>query len=349
MTDTPMNAEAAAYEAAVRRHLADLPAEVREDLLTDLETHLAEVAAELEPGTTLVDRLGAPESYARELREAAEVEGVPAGSAVRGKLDAAVGRVSGVADRFTVSAGVGNSADFWKSLKPAWWIVRGVAAAGLLFYLMMVFGLLTGVYQSMGAAVFTLVVLSLVFSWFSLRLGARSEQWVTPKRWAVAIGGTALVAFAAAGFFDVVGTTRVLVENSGYEYDEYGYVEDVYPFSEDGEPLTGVYLLDQYGEPIYIGNPSQCSILTGDPFGTEAPEFDGSTLTDDLYEDEHGYQYPLCAPGGNEPGDEATADPTASEAPSEPDAGGNENATTEEEPTTAEATAITPSESPTGN
>ncbi len=53
---------------AVRAALSDLPAPARDQLLADLEDHLAEVAAESEQ--SLTERLGAPEAYAAELRAA---------------------------------------------------------------------------------------------------------------------------------------------------------------------------------------------------------------------------------------------------------------------------------------
>ncbi len=56
------------YAAAVRGALSDLPAPARDQLLADLEDHLAEVAAESEQ--SLTDRLGTPEAYAAELRAA---------------------------------------------------------------------------------------------------------------------------------------------------------------------------------------------------------------------------------------------------------------------------------------
>jgi uncharacterized membrane protein len=60
--------DVALYGTAVRAALADLSPDEREELLEDLEDHLAEVAAE--PGASLTDRLGDPQQYASELRAA---------------------------------------------------------------------------------------------------------------------------------------------------------------------------------------------------------------------------------------------------------------------------------------
>jgi hypothetical protein len=61
-----------AYAAAVRAALADLPAAARADLQDDLESHLAEVAAESD--APLRERLGPPEAYAADLRAAYGVQ-----------------------------------------------------------------------------------------------------------------------------------------------------------------------------------------------------------------------------------------------------------------------------------
>ncbi|MFD0638102.1 hypothetical protein ACFQ9X_47685 [Catenulispora yoronensis] len=65
--------EVAAYAAEVRAQLVDLPPADSAELLEDLEDHLREVAAE-DVGA-LRERLGAPATYARELRQAAGLPG----------------------------------------------------------------------------------------------------------------------------------------------------------------------------------------------------------------------------------------------------------------------------------
>ncbi|HEY0696218.1 MAG TPA: hypothetical protein VGD43_00230, partial [Micromonospora sp.] len=66
---TAREQEIARYVGEVRRELADLPPETRDELLEDLPEHLTEVAAEADG--PLADRLGTPQAYAAELRTAA--------------------------------------------------------------------------------------------------------------------------------------------------------------------------------------------------------------------------------------------------------------------------------------
>ena len=63
-----MTDDVGSYAAAVRAALGELSAEESADLLEDLESHLAEVAAESD--APLRERLGPPEAYAAELRAA---------------------------------------------------------------------------------------------------------------------------------------------------------------------------------------------------------------------------------------------------------------------------------------
>lgn len=59
------------YLAGMRAALADLPAAEVAEIMEDVEAHLAEIAAELDEGETLEQRLGTPDAYAQELRNAA--------------------------------------------------------------------------------------------------------------------------------------------------------------------------------------------------------------------------------------------------------------------------------------
>ena len=110
MTTTPdRSTEIASYLTAVERHLNDLPTHIRQDLMSELDAHLTEVAADLEPGAALRDLLGSPEAYARELRETAEVDKERASVRMRRKLSEtaapALARFRGAADKYAVSTG----------------------------------------------------------------------------------------------------------------------------------------------------------------------------------------------------------------------------------------------------
>lgn len=69
-----MNTQALAaehYLAGMRAALDDLPPHEVSEILEDVGAHIAELMSELGPDETLEERLGSPEQYARELRQAA--------------------------------------------------------------------------------------------------------------------------------------------------------------------------------------------------------------------------------------------------------------------------------------
>jgi len=119
-TSTAQRSEVAEYAAAVRAALADVPAERSEELLDDLEGHLAEVAAD--GAGSLTARLGTPTGYARELRSAA---GLPAGPDQ--PADEPVG-LSHLVARLRACGPVRQAEAFLPELRPAWWVLRAWAA-----------------------------------------------------------------------------------------------------------------------------------------------------------------------------------------------------------------------------
>ncbi|RRS02121.1 DUF1700 domain-containing protein [Glycomyces terrestris] len=348
MTDHPRESEAAAYLAEVRRHLADLPTGVRDELLADLEAHLNEVAADLEPGATLAGRLGSPEAYAAELRDTVYVEGSPGEPTRPARLQALGAAVTRGLDRITGSAGAGTFAELRQSLKPAWWIVRGIAAAGLIAWIVLRLeqNFAWAALERPLLTIAAILALALPLAWYSVRLGNRSEGWRQSGRTAVALAGIALVGFTAVRAADVIfGEQFSFYDGSGYS--PYAAVNDVYPYTADGELLTGVYLLDQNGNPLYLGDPSQCSVLTDDmydlPDNADDPYGDAPTDWD------YGYRYPICAPPaeGPTPGESETEEaPTSAEEPTE---SASESESPSESPSEESASPTeSPSPSPTG-
>ncbi|GAA2133874.1 HAAS signaling domain-containing protein [Glycomyces algeriensis] len=343
MTTTPdRSTEIASYLAAVERHLNDLPAHIRQDLMSELDTHLSEVAADLEPGAALRDLLGSPEAYARELRDTAEVEKEPVAIRMRRKFSdtaaPALARVKGAADKYAVSTGHADAAELRERLRPGWWVLRGAIVAALFVYWLASaqFGV-TG-YSIIGSLPGLLLVVAvlLVSVWASMRLGAKSMDWRgRRRRWMIA-GGIAIVALAGYQFsWILTGAIPTRYVETQYVDDGsgYGYISDLYVYDENGNPLTGVYLFDQDGNPIYLGDPTLCESTPGNPFATPSEddyryEDEGTAMEQNL-----GYQYPLCAsqdaatmPAGEAPtAEEGVATelpsegpaPTAGETPSE--------------------------------
>jgi hypothetical protein len=125
MTTIALTPEGEAYLARVREELADLPPDERDELLEDIESHLAEVTGE--GSAPLAVRLGSAEEFARELRISA---GLPARSeptspsrlvAVRAWIKARAGRVAGLRGRF-------DAALLWR-LARGWLLAVAAAVA----------------------------------------------------------------------------------------------------------------------------------------------------------------------------------------------------------------------------
>jgi hypothetical protein len=346
MTTTPnRSTEIASYLAAVERHLNDLPTHIRQDLMSELDAHLTEVAADLEPGAALRDLLGSPEAYARELRETAEVDKEPAAVRMRRKLaDAAapaLTRLKGAADGYAVSTGYADAAELRERLRPGWWVLRGALVAVLFVY-----WLSAAQYGVTGYSIFgsvpglaLLVAVLLVGVWASMRLGMKSREWHGRRaRW-TNIAGIALVALVGYQFMWLgVAAPVEYVETTTYGEPE-SWVNDVYVYDEDGNLLTGVYLFDQDGNPLWIGDPSACPIAENDPFETPTAE-DVYEETTASVDERFGYQYPLCVPGDP---DEMTMPPSEGESafPGETP-GESETPTSEESAVPSETATPTP-------
>ncbi|NTW39421.1 MAG: hypothetical protein HGA44_05960 [Cellulomonadaceae bacterium] len=155
MTATVLLDRVAAYAAAVRSHLADLPAEQLEDLTDGLEADLAEAledvaasvggavgaAGEATDGNVgsarldLTERFGPAAEYAAELRAAAGL-GAAAARPIRPHrwLQTARSTAVGVVERARRDVERLTTARWWpavaalvEALRPLWWLMRGWA------------------------------------------------------------------------------------------------------------------------------------------------------------------------------------------------------------------------------
>ena len=302
--------EISSYAEAVRRALADLPPDVRDELTEDLPEHLTEVAAETEG--SLADRLGTPEAYATELRVAAGVRAAPPmGRNLDDRIAEAVRLVRsrmGVVDlRAGPVLGYERASDFLALLRPGWWVLRAYLLAMLItvlttseFYLMPELG------GSVVAGFLMLIALVVGSVW----LGRRERRLnVWPRIFVSALSVTlvlfGLVAAADNGFRGQGGGDYYQTD---YQ-DPYVDIADVYVYDSQGRLVEGARIFDQNGQPIRIGSPYHC-----DPNA--------------YVEEPLRYVYPFCpdlapfviAPGARPAEAEPTAEPTASPAPGEPTA-----------------------------
>ncbi|MGC4887028.1 HAAS signaling domain-containing protein [Micromonospora sp. DT227] len=246
------------YVDRVRAALADLPPTLRDELTEDLPEHLAEVAAEGDG--TLVDRLGAPEAYALELRAAAGAE--PGGRPARlrrlaSARDRAATQVRLLDRQLGPLLGHTRVADFLRSLRPAWWLVRGYLAALLIGEMTRSgrAGLLPRLDDSLlgGLLLLTGAVLA------SLWLGRRSGGFTGWPRRLHLVGTAVLVVFSFAVLADV---DRNAGEDGYTSYQEvavdrrYDRIEDVFVYDQQGRLIRDAQLFDQNGVPIRLGWPT---------------------------------------------------------------------------------------------
>jgi hypothetical protein len=239
----------------VRDALADLPPSEREELLEDLDDHLAEVAAE--SGTPLEERLGPPEAYAAELRAAYGSR--PATRRRRGDRLRSL-RATGRRTHASLSgfAAYRSVAEFLPELRPAWWVVRGYAAAIVL--LTVGFGPRV-IPENLAEWV---VVLALVLP--SVMIGRWTREGSRP-RWArlgvLAANAAAALALIPMAVAVAEGSARdddVFVVRRGPDKVSIAEVNspggqgvyNIFPYGTDGTPLKNVLLFDQDGRPVII-------------------------------------------------------------------------------------------------
>jgi hypothetical protein len=243
---TARQAEIQAYAAAVRAALADVPAERSEELLEDLEEHLAEVGEDGDGGS-LEARLGPPADYARELRTAA---GLPAGPDAHRP-----GRAEWVG-RLRSSAWVRKVEAFLPELRPAWWVVRAWAALTAIDLVFV--GGTSFPLPTLGLGPFGLVATAAAIVW-SVRLGLRSRAGAErPGRLAAVVNtalgvATVVAVVGLADRSDVASAEPVSYDNPPpgvLTHDDGTPITNIHPYSSTGEPLTGVLLYDQNGRPI---------------------------------------------------------------------------------------------------
>lgn len=273
----PRAEEIAQYAEAVRAALDDIPEADRQELVEDLEDHLAEVAAELQgSGEPLTARLGAPEAYAAELRTAYGADGGRGSRSLRtatlANMDQLERQLKQKFEDLRVSQRVW---EFLVELRPSWWLLRGYLAAMLVWYLMDRYWHLLP--QGFGQA-----VLSVVLAVVSVVLGMRARERRSGRQLRMMlIAANALAVLGMLFVWSEVGTSVASLEaSSAFSNDSSGSapmpengldgVANIYPYSKDGKPLKDVLLYDQSGRPIQVNYEEQGFTLNP-PCGVAPP------------------------------------------------------------------------------
>ncbi|MFF3665112.1 HAAS signaling domain-containing protein [Microtetraspora malaysiensis] len=303
------------YARAVRAELDDLPAKDRDELLEDLDDHLAEVAAESD--VPLEERLGSPAAYAAELRAA--YGGRPARPRVRVAdrvTDRGLALVGAAHTRLLRLTPYRQLVAFLPELRPAWWAVRGYAAAVVVLSIV---GQRRLIPDDPVAWVFTLLLV-----WASVWLGRRTvagagSGWrrVPLILTNVVAAWAVLVGMAAAGHTGGYASSTELgappsVEVRNTATFDGGGIYNILPYAEDGTVLKNVRLYDQDGRPLVL-DPEMHNMRIVRPCAGEPPMGNSYPLAlrdmiDDQV-DENGYLLPdPCASPTPDP--PALADPS---------------------------------------
>jgi HAAS domain-containing protein len=258
---TARSDEAARYVDGVAAHLADLPDEDRADLLDELAAHVDELVAEGD--TPLADRLGSPAEYAAELRASA---GLPPARS-RGRTGAqALDRLQRIRARFEArraEPSVNAVEEFVRSLRPAWWVLRGWVLVALgTWYAHPHWWHSLVIVPDVGPDALSLLVLALAVL-VSVQLGRHGRFRTASAAWAMAVVNLV----AAIGLWPVL-----LMMNEAYHqrysdpvvrvvqstppegvYAAGHQVWNIYAYDASGRMLHDVRLFDQSGRPLSLG------------------------------------------------------------------------------------------------
>ena len=243
--------EVAAYLAAVRQALDDLPAPERDDLLAEVEASIVDAASET--GAPIAARLGPPDEFAAELRAAAGLQATA--SAPRESRLVVLAR--------RAAAATAPARAVARELAPVWWVARAYIVVGILV-------LESDAGWSWRAPVFprfapggfdhplTGVVVLLAAVAASVWIGFRSRRWTRGKA-TLAAANVALLLLAVpvlTNFPQTAYSNVTVVEETPIEGLVYNgaAVDNIYPYSRDGRLLHDVFLYDSYGRPIELGS-----------------------------------------------------------------------------------------------
>lgn len=334
----------ALYAQQVRDACSDLPPGTRDELLEDLDEHLADASADLAEGETLADRLGSPAAYAADLRQSAGYPPVADGRPPRpgfGQGRFATWVRSTWDDSETHPQGR-VVRQYLTDLQPAWWLTRAYLVVTGLAELTSSDGL-NVIPHVFGSSAIGLVLV-VVAAWASIRLGRATQPDQRPDRrrrrlagWFSAVAVLCLL-LAMAQYDDVRTVYEPTYDESGAPYApgfltsaEGDPIKNIYAFAADGKPLDGVLLYDDRGRPID-------AVTVWDDEGNEmVPRFP-TTKDGTVVRNQYPTLYDITAPDGSDiapPARPNLAVPVLSAATTEPEA----TTTTKAAPATPTTTA----------
>lgn len=239
---TGTRSEVCAYVARVRVALSDLPDDEVDELTQGMEADLVELAAE---SGSIRSRLGAPETYARELRTAAGIAPRAAASPGSGAREH-IARWARQRDEL-------RTLPWMRDLQPIGWALRGVAAAWVLAGL-------TGADRNN-------VLMWILGAGLSFWVGRKSLDWTGGRRRFM----TGLNIVAALVVLFGVLPNQIAGARGGTEVVEVHTTVD--GLANNGEPVTSITVYDPTGSQV---QQPRLFDQNGNPL---FPPFDAGTYT----------------------------------------------------------------------
>jgi hypothetical protein len=243
------HADIAAFAAAVRSHLSDLPPDEVEELVDGLEADLIEQRADSgEP-------LGDPSDYADELRAAAGLpprDARPAAGEWFGGYRRLARQITAWAQEQRSNPVVAPTLAFLVALRPAWWVLRG----WVIFATVFTFGALSPLPTESSGWLLLLGIVVVSAQWGR----GRWMPWAWLRVAKIVVSVMAVLALPAM----LSHATYRLGAGADTMYDQVEYVPqglssngmevtNVFAYDCAGSPLSGVQLFDQNGEPLAVG------------------------------------------------------------------------------------------------
>lgn len=252
---TAATADVAAYLAAVRSSLRDLPEAERDDLVAEVEASLVESAGE---GGSISARLGPPEEFAAELRSAAGLHETSTPERRPSRLELFAARVA----RDPRAAQVRSIA---RELAPIWWVARGYLAVGGMAYVLDADWSTRYPVPRIGiggpGTAETGLALILVVTIASVWAGLWMRRHGSPFPRLTAAVNAALVLAILPVALDVTdsrpqdllfATSYAPITQTPGLADDGVAIDNIYPYTRDGKLLHDVLLYDGRGRPIEI-------------------------------------------------------------------------------------------------
>lgn len=252
------------FARAVRAALADLPPDEVDDLTDGLEADLAERAADQDS-----PEFGDAAAYAQELRTAA---GLPPrasrsiGAADGGLVGAWLDVVRGLRE-FAARPLVLRAIEFFVSLRPVWWVIRGC-----LFYCVVTW-VFHGPVLELTPLTFVIGVVTLVASVQFGRGRWLPRPWMRRALLGVNVVLVLCVPIAFLAATEIFGSAvddayasgqSVASTPDGLSYEGHP-ITNIFAYDASGVALTNVQLFDQHGNPLVTVAHPNSTVITDYP------------------------------------------------------------------------------------